>query len=38
MRLVEMPTLASVGKSTQKRYSGKWNTWLGVIKAEGKGP
>ena len=37
-RLVETLALGSVGKSTQKNYLAKWNTWVKERKAQGKGP
>ena len=37
-RLVETLALASVGKSTQKLYLAKLNTWVGEKAAQGKGP
>ena len=35
-RLVETLALASVGKSTQKLYLAKWNTWVAERGAQGK--
>ena len=37
-RLVETLALGSVGQSTQKNYSSKWNTWVAERRAQGKGP
>ena len=37
-RLVETLAHGSVGQSTQKNYSAKWNTWATEGKAQGKGP
>ena len=37
-RLMETLGLASVGKSAQKLYLAKWNTWVGERAAQGKGP
>ena len=36
--MVETLALGSVGKSTQKNYLTKWNTWVKERKAQGKGP
>ena len=35
-RLVETLALGSVGKSTQKNYLAKWNTWVKERQAQGK--
>ena len=37
-RLVETLALGSAGKSTQKIYVAKWNTWVNERAAQGKGP
>ena len=37
-RLVETLALCSVGKTTQKNYFAKWNTWRKERKTQGKGP
>ena len=37
-RLVETLALGSVGKSTQKNYLTKWNTWVKERQAQGKEP
>ena len=38
VRLVETLALGSAGKSTQKIYVAKWNTWVNERAAQGKGP
>ena len=37
-RLLETLALGSVGKSTQKTYPVKWNTWVEEIQAQGEEP
>ena len=37
-RLVETLALGSVGKSTQKNYLARWNTWLKKRQAQKKKP
>ena len=37
-RLVETLALGSVGKSTQKNYLAKWNTWVKDRQAQGQEP
>ena len=37
-RLVETLALSSIGRSTQKNYLAKWNTWVIGKQAQGKEP